>query len=98
MPSPKLTGGSPGERALWGDLISMGMIFPIAICLGYFIGRYVGGYFGHAYGGGLWGLAWGIATGFYELYKMTQRLSKTGTPAKGKDDNDDYADEHHREP
>ena len=76
MPSPKLAGGSPGERALWGDLISLGMVFPIAIVLGYFIGRYVGGKFGHAEGGGLWGMGWGIATGFYELYKVTIRMSK----------------------
>jgi hypothetical protein len=82
MPIFKPEGGTPGERALWGDLVSLGMVFPIAICLGYFIGRWVGGYFGHAYGGGLWGLAWGIATGFYELYKVTIRLSKTKPPAE----------------
>ncbi len=76
MPSLKPEGGTPRERALWGDLIAMGMVFPIAICLGYFIGRYVGGYFGHAYAGGLWGLAWGIATGFYELYKVTARMAR----------------------
>ena len=80
MLSLKPVGGTPGERALWGDLISLGMIFPIAICAGYFIGRWVGGYFGHAYGGGLWGLAWGIATGFYELYKVTIRLSSPKPP------------------
>jgi len=91
MPKSKLT-GSPGERALWGDLISLGMVFPIAICLGYFIGRYVGGYFGHAYAGGLWGLAWGIATGFYELYKVTMRLSKLKPPAEDPPKDDE---EHH---
>lgn len=94
MPSPKPTGGTPQDRALWGDLIGMGMVFPVAICLGYFIGRYVGGYFGHAYGGGLWGLAWGIATGFYELYKVTNRLSKAKPPAEGTAQDD----EGHREP
>ncbi len=99
MPSPKPEGGSPGERALWGDLISLGMVFPIAICLGYFIGRYIGGYFGHAYGGGLWGLAWGIATGFYELYKVTMRLSNpkpSGEPSDTKGPTQD--DEDYREP
>ncbi len=90
MPKSKLAGGSPGERALWGDLLSLGLIFPIAICLGYFLGRYVGGYFGHAYAGGLWGLAWGIATGFYELYKMTARLSKAMPSAKPGDDKDHH--------
>lgn len=80
MLRPKPNGGSPGERALWADLMSIGLVFPIAICLGYFIGRYVGGKFGHAYGGGLWGMAWGIATGFYELYKVTIRMSKPFTP------------------
>ena len=83
MPRLKPTGGTPEERALWGDLIGLGMVFPIAICLGYFIGRYVGGYFGHAYGGGLWGLAWGIATGFYELYKVTMKMAKAKPSGDG---------------
>lgn len=88
--------GDPRERALWGDLIAMGMVFPIAIVLGYYIGRYIGGRFGHAEGGGLWGIGWGIATGFYELYKVTIRMSKKkpGPPdddSNPKKDGDDHA-------
>ncbi|MBL0311394.1 MAG: AtpZ/AtpI family protein [Holophagaceae bacterium] len=96
MPMLKPEGGTPQERALWGDLIGLGMVFPIAICLGYFIGRYIGGYFGHAYGGGLWGLGWGIATGFYELYKVTMRLSKAKPPEGSA--KDAREDEEHHEP
>ena len=70
----------PKERALWGDLISLGMVFPIAIVLGYFIGKWVGGKLGHPEAGSLIGLFWGVATGFYELYKVTQRMNQKGGP------------------
>jgi hypothetical protein len=64
------------ERALWGDLTSLGMVFPIAITVGFFLGRWVGGRLGHPAVGQYVGLAWGIAAGFWELYKTTQRLDR----------------------
>lgn len=67
---------SPRERALWGDLMGLGMVFPIAIALGFFIGRWAGDLFGHPRAGMWVGLVWGIATGFWELYKTTQRLDR----------------------
>jgi hypothetical protein len=67
---------SPGERALWGDLMSLGMVFPIAITLGFFIGRWAGGRLGHPKIGMALGLAWGAAAGFWELYKTTVRLDR----------------------
>jgi hypothetical protein len=73
---PKPKDAKPGERAIWGDLISMGMVFPIAIVLGFFGGRWIGGWFGHPAVGQWIGLAYGIATGFWELYKVTQKLDR----------------------
>ena len=67
-------GVNPRERALWGDLMGLGMVFPIAIALGFFIGRWVGGKFGHPQAGMWIGLVWGVATGFWELFKTTKRL------------------------
>ena len=69
-------GVDPRERALWGDLMGLGMVFPIAIALGFVLGRWVGGLLGHPKAGMGIGLAWGVATGFWELYKTTQRLDK----------------------
>ena len=69
-------GVDPRERALWGDLMGLGMVFPIAIALGFFIGRWVGKLLGHRQAGMWVGLAWGVATGFWELYKTTQRLDR----------------------
>ncbi len=66
--------GGPGDRSLWGDLVSLGLIFPISITLGFFLGRWIGAQFGHGQGGGLVGLCWGIATAFWELYKVAQRV------------------------
>lgn len=66
--------GEAGDRILWGDLVSLGLIFPISITLGFFLGRWIGAQFGHPQGGGLFGLAWGIAAAFWELYKMARRV------------------------
>jgi hypothetical protein len=76
----------PKERAVWGDLMALGMVFPIAIALGFFIGRWVGGLLGHPKAGLLVGLVWGVATGFWELYKTTVRLNRLD-PEAGADGN-----------
>ena len=67
---------NPRERALWADLMSLGMVFPIAIALGFFVGRWVGGLLGVPRVGMALGLVWGVATGFWELYKVTVRLNR----------------------
>lgn len=66
--------GEATDRILWSDLVSLGLVFPISITLGFFLGRWIGSLFGHAEGGGFLGLAWGIATAFWELYKVTRRV------------------------
>lgn len=69
-------GVDPGERALWGDLLSLGLTFPLCIVLGFFLGRWIGGWFGHAAGGQWVGLVWGVGTAFWELYKVSRRMSR----------------------
>lgn len=91
---PKPKDADPQERALWGELTSLGMVFPIAIVLGYFLGRWIGGLVGHPKPGQWVGLALGIATGFWELYKVTIRLDRLNPPPPpeeappGKDEDD----------
>ena len=63
----------PGERALWGDLMSLGFSFPLCIALGFFLGRWIGGLFGHPAMGQWVGLVWGIVTAFWELYRSEER-------------------------
>ena len=70
----------PKERAVWGDLMAMGMVFPIAIALGFFIGRWLGRITGFPRTGVLLGLGWGMAAGFWELYKTTLRLNRMDDP------------------
>jgi hypothetical protein len=69
-------GVDPGERALWGDLMSLGLAFPLCIVLGFFLGRWIGGWFGHAIGGQWVGLVWGVSAAFWELYKVSRRMSR----------------------
>ncbi len=81
----------PKVRAVGGDLMALGMVFPIAIALGFFLGRWVGGLLGHPKAGMAVGLIWGVATGFWELYKTTVRLNRMddgghGGGDGGKDD------------
>jgi hypothetical protein len=56
--------------------MSLGMVFPIAIALGFFVGRWAGGLLGVPRVGMALGLVWGVATGFWELYKVTVRLNR----------------------
>lgn len=85
----------PKERALWGDLMSLGMVFPLCIVLGYVIGRWVGGLVGYRRTGMLLGLAWGIAAAFWELFKTTKRMERLDPPQgdvpaeKANEDRDD---------
>lgn len=69
-------GIDPGERALWGDLMSLGLTFPLCIVLGFFLGRWIGGWFGHAAWGQWVGLTWGIVAAFWELYKVNGRMAR----------------------
>jgi hypothetical protein len=85
-------GGDAKERALWGDLLSLGMVFPIAILLGWFIGKWVGGKLGHPETGALVGLFWGVVTGFYELYKVTVRMNRKPNQPASKDDPTEVSD------
>ena len=80
---PRPDDASPKERALWGDLLSLGLVFPTAIVLGFSLGRWIGGKLGHREAGQWVGLAWGIATGFYELYKVARRLERLDPPPPG---------------
>ena len=73
---PKLKDAKPQERAIWGSLMSLGLHFPIAILLGFFIGRWIGGKFGHPTEGQYIGLVWGVAAAFYELFKVSSRMIK----------------------
>ena len=91
-------GIDPKERAIWGDLMALGMVFPIAIALGFFLGSWVGRKLGFPRTGMLIGLLWGISAGFWELYKVTIRVNRAEgngdggeAPPKDRDDHD-----HHR--
>jgi positive regulator of sigma E activity len=70
----KKDGADARERSLWGSLVSLGMVFPIAIVLGWYMGQWVGGMLGHQRAGRLIGLALGVASGFWELFKVSRRL------------------------
>jgi hypothetical protein len=56
--------------------MALGMTFPIAIALGWYLGGRVGAAFGRQAAGRLVGLALGIVSGFWELYKVAKRLEK----------------------
>jgi hypothetical protein len=76
---------NPKERAIWGDLMALGMVFPIAIAIGFFLGRWLGGLLGHPKLGMAAGLVWGVATGFWELFKVTVRLNRMDDGGPGPD-------------
>jgi hypothetical protein len=67
------------ERLRILDLSAVGLVFPVAMLIGYFGGRVVGGWLGSAQLGGLVGSLLGIAGGFYNLFKMVSRLAPRRT-------------------
>lgn len=85
-PRPRKTDASPRERALWADLMSLGLVIPIAIVLGFFLGRWLGGLVGRPEAGQWIGLVWGIATAGWELYKMTLRANAADDLKPGPED------------
>jgi len=74
----KKGGADAKERSQWGDLIALGMVFPIAIVLGWYLGQWIGGMFGNPTAGRLIGLVFGIFSGFWELFKVTKKLNNSG--------------------
>jgi hypothetical protein len=58
------------------DLSSIGLAFPIATMLGYWLGSAIGGWFDVEKAGGLVGMGFGIVAGFYNVYKVVVRLNK----------------------
>ena len=82
----------PKERALWGDLMALGMVFPIAILLGFLLGRWAGKLLGYPRTGLALGLIWGAAAGFWELYKTTVRLNRLDAGAGERKDGDGKPD------
>jgi len=88
----KNNGANARERSLWGDLISLGMVFPIAIVLGWYLGQWIGGMFGYPVPGRLIGLAWGILTGFWELFKVAKKLDKYDASNSGDSGDSDNSD------
>lgn len=76
---------NPRERSLWGDLLSLGMVFPLSIVLGYYAGGWLGGKLGYPEAGRLVGLGFGIAAAFWELYKVTKKLERADSKHDGDD-------------
>ncbi len=57
------------------DLSTIGLVFPVAMVLGFLAGRAIGGVFGWAEGGGLIGGGFGLAAGFYNVYRTAIGLA-----------------------
>jgi hypothetical protein len=58
------------------DYSVIGMVFPVATILGFFLGKWIGGWFGAPAGGGIIGGGLGVLAGFYNVYKMVVRLDR----------------------
>lgn len=58
------------------DYSVLGLVFPVAMALGFLAGRFLGGLAGAASTGGLIGGFLGVLAGFYNVYKMTVKLSR----------------------
>lgn len=69
------------RRAL--DYSVIGLVFPVAMIMGFLAGRWIGGFFGQARLGSIVGGLFGIAAGFYNLYEMVVKLNRDEPPSGG---------------
>ena len=58
------------------DLSTVGLVFPVAVVIGYFGGKTVGGWLGSESSGALAGVLVGVVSGFYNLVKVALRLQR----------------------
>ncbi|HUP23763.1 MAG TPA: AtpZ/AtpI family protein [Thermoanaerobaculia bacterium] len=62
------------EAARLADLSTVGLVFPVAVVIGYFAGKTVGRWLGAEEAGALAGVLLGVVSGFYNLWKVGLRL------------------------
>lgn len=62
------------EAARLADLSTVGLVFPVAVVIGYFAGKTVGRWLGAEESGALAGVLLGVVSGFYNLLKVGLRL------------------------
>lgn len=72
------------RRAL--DYSVVGLVFPVAMILGWFLGRTVGFWFGRPELGGLVGGGLGIVAAFYNVVVTVQKLNREDRQDKGSGD------------
>jgi hypothetical protein len=73
------------------DLSTVGLVFPVAVVIGYFGGKTVGGWLGSEQGGALAGVLVGVVSGFNNLFKVAMRLQRQDRDesAEARGDRDD---------
>lgn len=70
-------GGSIDWRSV-GQYSVIGLVFPLALAIGFLAGKWVGGWLGHPGAGSGIGLVLGIVAAFYNLYGVVRRLDRGG--------------------
>jgi len=58
------------------DLASIGIIFGLAICIGYFGGKWIGGKLGNETAGWIVGFVMGVAAAFMEMFRAIARWNR----------------------
>jgi hypothetical protein len=66
-------GGGSSLRAL-GEYYMIGIVFPLALLVGFFAGQWIGGLLGAETGGAVVGLLLGTAAAFWNLVVTLQRI------------------------
>lgn len=74
------------------DMSTVGMVFPIALLLGYFGGGLVGEWFGSPELGSWIGLGFGLLSGFYNLFKVAMVMQKREQEAVQQDNENSPTD------
>lgn len=58
------------------DYSVIGLVFPVAMVIGWFAGRAIGGWLGNPDLGGVIGGLFGVGAGFYNMWEIARKLAR----------------------
>lgn len=76
MPSMAEKRQGPGDLGTVAEYSQVGLVFPLALVVGFFLGRWLGDWLGGPMVGAAVGVLLGTVAGFYNLFKTLRRIEQ----------------------
>jgi positive regulator of sigma E activity len=76
MPSMAQKSKGSGDLGTVAEYSQVGLVFPLALVVGFFLGRWLGDWLGGPTVGAAAGVLLGTVAGFYNLFKTLRRIEQ----------------------